>query len=113
MMFDEGPDHTGCSFRPEGEFPAAPVLEDIHFFLDDIGAFPEGPLKQIHRLKGGGADLLIPEAPKKRAGDPLQKLEVRCIGGENVMGASNRLELYHGQELYDTNKHLSLRGVSC
>src|ERR1035438_10232103 len=106
MMFDESPYYAGGAFRTKRQFSAAPVLEDIHFFLDNVGRFTEGSLKKVCRFKCGSANFLIAEAPKKGAGLGFEILKLRAIsgparrsfseGGKDVFGAANSLVFGHG-----------------
>jgi len=79
-MFDEAV-HTGGPFRPQGELPAAPVFEHVHFLLDHIGGFTEGSLKEINRFKVGVRIFLVAKTPKERAGFRLQLLELGVSTG--------------------------------
>jgi hypothetical protein len=53
-------------------------------------------LKEVDRFKCGRANFLVAEAFEKRAGDRLQMLEAFGVGGQNVFGAANGLELGQG-----------------
>ena len=94
-MFDESPYHAGGAFRSQGEFSTAPILEDIHFFLDHVGTFTEGPLKKIDGFKGGRANFPVAEAGKELSRGRFQALEFAGVVGKNIFGAANRLEFRH------------------
>src|SRR5438445_6735494 len=107
MMFDEGPYHTGGSFRPEGELPAASVFEHVHLLLDHIGGCAEGSLKEIHCFKGGGANFLVAKTLKERAGFGFKMLKFGCVERQDVFGAAHGLILRHAGN-YRKNRRMEL-----
>ncbi len=38
VVLDIGPDNSRCAFRPQGDAPAATILEGVHLFLNDVRA---------------------------------------------------------------------------
>ena len=102
-MFDESAYHTGGPFRPERQFPAAPVLKGVHFFFHDIRGFADGALEQAQGFKGGSANFLITKLLEQTTREGFQDLELGRFRGQDVMRAANGLILSgHGRELYDT-----------
>ncbi len=56
-VLDDGAHATGRAFRAQGQLLAVQaVVEGIHFLLDDVGHFADGPLEQRCRLDDGHAD---------------------------------------------------------
>src|SRR5579864_1488959 len=101
MMFDESPDYACGPFRTQSEFPAAAVLKGVHFLLDDVGGFPERPLKQVEGFKSGGTDFLEPETLEPASGMCLKVLKVDRIGRQNVVRTANGLVFGHRRKLYN------------
>ena len=61
-MLEVGAADRGGAFGTEGDAVAAPVLEGVHLFLDDVRAFPDGPDEQVGVLKSGSVDTTVAEA---------------------------------------------------
>src|SRR6267378_1103728 len=101
MMFDESAYYTGRPLGAQGQFPAAPILKHIHFFLDDVGGFAQRTLEQIQRLEGRRANFMKSELFKQQAGPRLQFLKLRSVRRQDIMRSANRLKVRHDGGLYE------------
>src|SRR4030067_580826 len=76
--------------RAVGALLAAPVLEEVHLLLDDVGPLAHAAQEDARVLEGGGIDALIAEG----AADALRRLPhqppVGLLGGENVGSVARR-----------------------
>src|ERR1035437_7248859 len=97
MMLDESPHYARCSFRPQRQLAASAVFKGIHFFLDDVGRFAEGPLKKVEGFKGRRADLLVAVAMKESACGGFERLKLGGIGRQDIFGPTDRLVFRHGE----------------
>src|SRR3954467_10736905 len=94
MMFDESAYHAGGPFWTQGQLPAAAVFEDVHFFLDNVGGFAQGTMKQLQRFERRRADLLKAEKLKQLSRLGFERLELGGVGGQNVVRPANRLKFH-------------------
>jgi len=95
-MFDESPYYARRAFGSQGEFPPAAIFEYIHFLLDHVRGFAERALEEVHRLKGGGADLMVTKFFKQRARGRFHTLELGGVVGKDEVLAQWEAFLFAG-----------------
>ncbi len=95
IVLQNGPDHSGGGFRPQGNFFITLVVETVHFFFNNIGGLADAPGKNFGLFGYGGPKLLKIIAAGHIAGHFFQALPKRGLVRENIFKAFNGGECVH------------------
>ena len=100
-VLDEGPGHRRGDLGPQGQPPAAAVLELVHLLADDVGALPQ-PVedrrvlehRRVHQPVARGLGLL---GERGQQGDPARRLRGQDVAGPDGRLEGRRFGLGHGR----------------
>jgi len=85
------------AFGPERELAAAPVLEDVHLLLHDVGAGARRPLEEVHVLEHRRLDAPVPVEVAQSLHLLRHLPPERLLGGKNVVRTARRLDARHAR----------------
>ena len=91
-VFQVSPADGSSTFRPQGDAVAAPVLEGVRFFFDDVGAFANRPHKKARVFKDRSIDAAVAVLLGQLHGLGLNISPVFLLRWQKVYGTSRGLE---------------------
>jgi len=84
---DDRAHHARRRLRTQRERFAALVGETVHLFLDDIGVLTDRAFEEVGVLHHRHTHLVVAVRVQEFAGDPLEELPTRRLGGQQVVHA--------------------------
>ena len=81
----------------ERKLASAPVLEDVHLLLHDVGPGPGRPLEELDVLEHRRLDAPVAVEVAQTLHLPRHLLPERLLGGKDVVRAARRLDARHAR----------------